>query len=610
MPPPRFLRWAVALLFLGFMANPMVAVSQNCQDYSLCVVPVNNDPSSTTRTFKLVLEIPGGQLTNLNGVNFVLSVSNAVDIDAMNVTQLYMGPPNVPLMLGVGSSQVTLANIAAMNGAIISSPGQPLDLFQVTFEVIPGQCAEVGVGGFSQIRIPPIFPLDPDQQCFPSVCTSGPASYTACLSLLSISGFALTLPPAECYGTVNKGLDNAIVRVFKIDSGIEISSDLTDNYGLYTINNIPPTNDPLYELSAIKEDNPGCGVNSFDLSQLNGHILSTASLSNYGQLFAADMNRDDLISVLDVIYMRRLMQGEFPGEFFSSWRFKTEVDFSNYVNQTPPPFLNLLPFVEEAYSLASFTSNLQNMGFIGIKSGDIDRTCTDCSGNQRPGSEEGSGAYTDTAPVLMRIPTGTGLKAGDRFRIPLFIDEDLNLSALLLSLAYDPAVLDNITLASGQIMSIDEQPPHISNGAIRWAWAPSHQAYVYNSSSAPLVYIEGQAKRDVPAGKVLFSSLGSELVVENLQLRPCTLIGGAIAVQATPNPFRDEVQLSLDLGVSTPLTITWYNSNGQLIDQYRLQAEAGPLTWVWPQAHLAPSGVIFYRVDSSEGSLYGKLVKQ
>lgn len=591
------------------MANPMIAVSQTCQDYSLCVVPVNNDPSSTTRTFKLVLEIPGGQLTNLIGVNFTLSISNAASLNATNVTQLYMGPPNVPLMLGVGSSQVTLANIAAMNGAIISSPGQPLDLFQVTFELIPGQCAEVGVGAFSQVLIPPVQLGDNDQQCFPSPCTSGPASYTACLSLLSISGFAQTIPPAQCYGTTNSGLDEANIRLIKTASGVEVNSTITDNTGAYVLSNVQPFVSGFHTLAADKSDNPICGVNVFDLSLLNLHVLGTASLSDYGQLLAADMSQDDEVSTLDVVYMRRLLQGQDPGENFTSWRFKIQSGFAVYANTAPPPFLSMLPTIGTTYLLPSLTTDLQNMGFIGIKSGDLDRSCTDCSGNQRPGSEEGSGAYTDTAPVLMRIPTGTGLKAGDRFRIPLFIDEDLNLSALLLSLAYDPAVLDNITLASGQIMNIDEQPPHISNGAIRWAWAPSHQAYVYNSSSAPLVYIEGQAKRDVPAGKVLFSSLGSELVVENLQLRPCTLIGGAIAVQATPNPFRNEVQLSLDLGVSTPLTITWYNSNGQLIDQYRLQAEAGPLTWVWPQAHLAPSGVIFYRIDSSGGSLYGKVVK-
>jgi hypothetical protein len=308
--------------------------------------------------------------------------------------------------------------------------------------------------------------------------------------------------------------------------------------------------------------------------------------------------------------MRRLLQGEDPGENFSSWRFKIQSGFAVYANATPPPFLSILPTIGTTYLLPSLTTNLQDMGFIGIKSGDIDRSCTDCSGNQRPGSGQGNGAYTDTTPVLMRIPTGTGVKAGDLFRIPLFINEDLNLSALSLSLSFDPAVLGNVSLASGQIIDMDKQPPHISNGSIRWAWAPSHQSYIYNNPSAPLIYIEGQAKRDIPAGKILFASLGSELVAENQQLKPCALIGGVEAIKATPNPFRDEVQLSLDLGISAPLIIALYSSNGQLIDQYALQAEAGPLTWTWPRAHLAPSGIIFYRIDTAEGSLYGKLVKQ
>lgn len=594
------------------MFAPKTSMAQTCQAYSLCVVPVSNDPFSNTRTFKLVLEIPSGQLTSLNAVNFVMSISNtSTPISMMNVTQFYQGPPNVPLSLGIGGSQIALSNIAAMNGAIISSLGQPLDLFQVTFVVAPGECAEVSVSGFSQVLIPvPGDPLGTNQQCFPSSCSSGPVSYTECLSLLSISGFAQTIPPAQCYGTLNSGLDDANIRLIKTVSGVELNATITDNAGTYVLSNVQSFPSGFHTLAADKSDNPICGVNAYDLSQLNLHVLSTASLSDYGQLFAADMDQNDVVSTVDVVYMRRLLQGEDPGENFSSWRFKIESGFAVYANATPPPFLSTLPGIAATYLLPSLEASLQNMGFIGIKSGDIDRSCTDCSGNQRPGSEQVGGAYTDTAPVLLRIPAKAGLKAGDHFRIPVFIDEDVSLSALLLSLSFDATSLGNLSLAAGQITDVDQQEPYISTGHLRWAWVPMAQPFMYNNSLEPLIYIEGEALRDIPVGKPLFTAFGSELVEEDQQLRPCMMVDGTTAVQATPNPFTNEVQLSMNLSTTMPLVVTFYGANGQLIDQYQLQTEPGQFTWTWPEASLAPRGVIFYRIDTPEGSLHGKLIKQ
>jgi len=75
-------------------------------------------------------------------------------------------------------------------------------------------------------------------------------------------------------------------------------------------------------IEPIKDDDHLNGVSTLDLIKIQRHILGTESFSSFSDLIAADINKDDQITAIDLIELRKLILGvydNFPNN--KSWRF-------------------------------------------------------------------------------------------------------------------------------------------------------------------------------------------------------------------------------------------------------------------------------------------------
>jgi len=120
-----------------------------------------------------------------------------------------------------------------------------------------------------------------------------------------------------------------------------------------------------YIITPSKTSDPLNGVSTFDLIQIQKHILNLKTFDSPFQYIAADVNRSGTVSTLDVIQLRKLILGidaNFSNN--SSWRF---VDANHIFRDPNDPLKTYLPEKIRVGPL----DGPRNVAFIGIKIGDV-----------------------------------------------------------------------------------------------------------------------------------------------------------------------------------------------------------------------------------------------
>lgn len=123
-----------------------------------------------------------------------------------------------------------------------------------------------------------------------------------------------------------------------------------------------------YNITPSKTSDPLNGVSTFDLIQIQRHILNIKTFDSPYQYIAADINRSGTITTLDLIQLRKVILGidaNFANN--SSWRF-IAVDHI-FQNPTDP----LREYWPETIRIGPL-NGIRNVAFIGIKIGDLNNS--------------------------------------------------------------------------------------------------------------------------------------------------------------------------------------------------------------------------------------------
>ncbi|MEL7121310.1 MAG: hypothetical protein AAFO07_17820 [Bacteroidota bacterium] len=172
---------------------------------------------------------------------------------------------------------------------------------------------------------------------------------------LSISGFVLT--------DQGRPIVNAEITL----QGPKVLVAQTDENGFYEFMNLK--SDERYGLSILKEENPRNGVSINDMIALQNHILALNPITDIYELISADVDRSGSVSTIDRIKIQKVIMGLDPNfQDAPNWQFiPDEYVFSN----TEDPLKEELPTI---FYIEDFTQDFINFNFIGIKTGDINRT--------------------------------------------------------------------------------------------------------------------------------------------------------------------------------------------------------------------------------------------
>ena len=159
---------------------------------------------------------------------------------------------------------------------------------------------------------------------------------------------------------------NAMPGVVVTISGTVDTYVFTDSTGNYSAN-LPTGGN--YTIAPYSNANPLNGVSTFDVVMISRHVDGIQPIVSPYDLIAADVNKDDQVTLADTVDLRHLILWqiqEFPNN--TSWRFvRADYVFPDSTNPFDPPF-------PETYINPNLTANVADIDFIGIKIGDINRS--------------------------------------------------------------------------------------------------------------------------------------------------------------------------------------------------------------------------------------------
>ena len=155
------------------------------------------------------------------------------------------------------------------------------------------------------------------------------------------------------------------VTLYLYDNGTLSDSTTSDATGNYSFEGLALSND--YSISLQKGGPAANGVSVIDLVKIQRHITTVELLEAPWKVIASNVSADNSISVLDVIQIRRVILSLDPAfANVGNWQFfPSDYAFANPSN----PIAVSLP---TQFDVGDFTADINNLNFIGIKSGDAD----------------------------------------------------------------------------------------------------------------------------------------------------------------------------------------------------------------------------------------------
>jgi hypothetical protein len=347
------------------------------------------------------------------------------------------------------------------------------------------------------------------------------------------------------------------------------------------------------------------GVSTLDLIQVQKHLLGIKPLTSPYKMIAADANKSNSISAIDIVTLRRLILGiihEIPEN--TSWRF---VD-SNYDFIDPANPLNEV--FAESFEIAPFAATMADVDFIGIKVGDVNNTVVANLNNVIVRSNPGAITLQTDDRKLVR---------GQIVEVAIQAGEDISLEGYQFTLDFDPAVVAFESFVAGELQVNIENfnTREAANGLIATSWSDAQPHHL--TKGDVLFTVQFKALTDGVLSNVL--SVNSDVLtaeaydaegqVLDVALKFTSQQPGVAAefelLENRPNPFSEATMINFVTPAASIATITIYDVTGQMVDQRHVNAQVG-LNSV-EITGLRATGVLYCQVSTDEFSATRKMIR-
>ena len=390
-------------------------------------------------------------------------------------------------------------------------------------------------------------------------------------------------------------------------SGYMTNSMVTGDDGVYSFGGLPLNQNytvtPTEDLPVLN------GVSTYDLVLISKHILDVEPLDSPYKMIAADVNSSGTITTFDLVELRKLIlfiEDEFPVNN-ASWRF-VPADYV-FPDPTNPWFGGTFP---ELYSINGMTENwLTN--FVAIKKGDVNHSAV-------PNSLL-SGDDRSRAGTLNLEVEDIQMRAGETYEVEFKAKNFNQLFGYQFSLDFDENAVEFNDLSVGNLNNLSEGNFGLSKlheGVITTSWNTDESTVL--TEDEVLFSLTFRALSNVSLSEVLF--IGSRYTVaeaynDNLELLDLELKyndEGKTAeftyklLQNQPNPFKTETAVGFVLEEAAYASLRIYDISGRVLLEIADNYDQGYNEIVINRTDLQGSGVVYYRLDTSAGSITRKMI--
>lgn len=364
----------------------------------------------------------------------------------------------------------------------------------------------------------------------------------------------------------------------------------------------------------FKDNDPLCGVTTFDIVLIQRHILGTQYLDSPYKIIAADANSSGTITTSDLLVIRKVIlfiDDTFPNN--TSWRF---VDASYSFPNLADPWEEVFPERVEVDQ-----EDIEAADFVAIKIGDVNLSCSCSSG------------FSEETPITLAVPDET-YSMGDTVSLPVIIQSSHELAAFQIGMYFDPAYLEFLDVESLDLEGISEESfglTRTGNGEIRALWLTDDSSDELLSSETGLFQLRFEAIQSISDISTVFmfdddvlltvayDSLGVEYPLEldydsELSARGAQLIVDApinsSSLLVRPNPFNSQFEFYWDEYLQGEGTVLMYDQLGRVVHSLQMDFGNRGGAYTIRETNDWPNGVYWLVVTTAETRLSKTLIKQ
>lgn len=382
------------------------------------------------------------------------------------------------------------------------------------------------------------------------------------------------------------------------DSAISVKTDSTGYFGFHSF----PGHKRLIVTPELYE-NPLNGVSTYDLVLISKHILGLKAFDSPYKWIAADVNKTNSITSLDVAEIRKLILGiysEFPNN--TSWRF-IDKDYS-----FPNPSSPFSPAFPEDISIDASDDEAHDASFVAVKIGDVNNTAQT---GARP-------ANRPTATLSWPLaPAG----AGEAITVPVIYTGADTLEAIQMGFRFDPARLQLLSPSQGALPYYTSGNFGLTKagaGEIRSLWLPSDYSDPEQriAPGTVLFYLSFKVLSPQSGGALplqldesvlacaAWRADGTEYALSQATealTRETSPAAGPLYASVRPNPGAGALHFDIMSDKSAKARISLFGPYGTRVLVREIDLEKGAREFALPEAAQLPAGVYIWKVHTKTG---------
>jgi len=453
-------------------------------------------------------------------------------------------------------------------------------------------CAHLGpqtveIYGWDQAFNP--YALQPDG-------TLGGPNYDHCTTFIIVQDNEVDACPGGGGSSAISGLIETEEHQPVANVAVQISSGavphvMTNASGLYFLSGLEADYD--YTVIPELDSNPLNGISTLDLVLITKHILNEQLLDSPYKLIAADIDRSNHITTIDLILLRRLILAlDDDLTHNTSWRFvPRSYVFPNLAHPWAPVFPEFININDLPNTV------LSNQHFVGIKIGDVNGSAiTDFNGSTELRSEIASWELNATDQTL---------SVGETVDVPIYPGDLQNIESLQFTLGWNETLLEFVALRPGIAGMEHIGQRFLTEGYLTLSWdgavKPDQKELLTLKLRAkkPLRLSEGLYIGTEPTpAEAWHQTEGKMSVALHFKNQDKAAL---ILYQNQPNPFRESTNIRFFLPEAGEAELVFYTSGGQLLKRFSGAFTEGENTVNLNRAELAGAGLIFYELLTANG---------
>ena len=407
------------------------------------------------------------------------------------------------------------------------------------------------------------------------------------------------IPKGAIFGIIATETDIPVKDVEVQLSGSVRNMQISDVNGIYNFQELEEGND--FTVTPRMDGNDRLGVTTFDLILIRKHILGAQPLGSPYKMIAADANRSQSITVLDLIRLQKLILGiDIELVDNTSWRF---VDANFKFPRPDQPWTTAFP---EVININNLDREFYDGNFVAIKVGDVNNSV-------RPATINGTEVRSNRSQVFLDLETDEFM-LGEQLVVPVRLKDLEKLEGFQFGLAYDRSALSLQDIELGQLASqniaLFEQ-----EGMLTTSWYQDNQLIDPNQ---PLFTLHFEALATDRLSEKLkltsritqveaYDKVGAQKDIA-LRFKQQTQRSQHFELfQNWPNPVGAETYLSFYLPKAVEGQLVISDQNGVVLKRITGDFGAGNHTQRLI-THDLPTGVLYYSFESKDFSQTRKMV--